>query len=61
MREGIKMQLKLNREMIPGETVIVITGPKEETDKILAEFQKVNREKKRRARTPKNGKGETHE
>lgn len=42
------MQLKLNREMIPGETVIVITGPKEETDRILAEFDRVNREKKRR-------------
>lgn len=42
------MQLKLNREMLSGEIVIVITGPKEETDRILAEFQKVNREKKRR-------------
>ena len=44
------MQLKLNREIIPGETVIVITGRKEECDKILAEFQRVNREKKRRVK-----------
>ena len=46
------MQLKLYKTLVgidPGkgesQSILVITGSKEECDRILAEFQRVNREK----------------